>query len=407
MTPLEEYRTLLHPDGYAKFLAARSHGHGKTWYSKSMTKDVVVYIMSWTNIEDGRIHLAKEMAADAALGHKWSDEKFQKETTLMTAEACKSWDGKMAKFAQIVNPSNGEEFLDICLELHELQSTQKDRPQVQVGLDRVRLFASAIMPADCRNQLLRVHYGSVEEKKQYHHPEAYGDTTIRGWLLLWSMWCFIDHVGCFIIGDFAEKAYDAKQCQSFNGSKDKFVEFQKKLYKQFLQKKSFELGKKIWNPPRQNKEMWRKRAKRCVVRFLHAQESIGASTWKVLPSPLTAWMSEKGTLSMYPADGVKPVGRAFSDWERQNCPWYIEFPDWNEFITPVENEAANLLKDGKTPDNLFPTLKLAELAESTTAAKELEAMLPTTDPEYDGKKARGNRMKDADDNSEFGSPGKL
>lgn len=38
-----------------------------------------------------------------------------------------------------------------------------------------------------RNKLLSVHFGSVEEKRQYHHPESYGDIAVRTWLLLWSM----------------------------------------------------------------------------------------------------------------------------------------------------------------------------------------------------------------------------
>lgn len=81
----------------------------------------------------------------------------------------------------------------------------------------------------------------------------------------------------------------------------------------------------------------------------------------------------------------------------------MEFLDWNEFITPAEKQAANILKDGKTPENVYPASKLLELPESTNAAKDVEALFPATEPEYDGKKARVKKEKE---DSEFGTPGK-
>lgn len=91
---------------------------------------------------------------------------------------------------------------------------------------------------------------------------------------------------------------------------------------------------------------------------------------------------------MYPADGVQPKGRIVCEWELMNCPWYLEYPDWNVYCHTDEEHAAEVLKTGSVPYDSYDIEKLPLLEESIQAAKELEQRLPAGDPEYDGKKAR-------------------
>lgn len=382
------------------FVKARNRGHGKTWYSKNMTKEAVVYIMSWSNIEAGRINISKEMAQDAGRGHPWSAKKTEEETEMMITAACKSWDNKFPKLAACVNPANGEQFMPVCRQLyHKLAKDAKQGViNVQVGLDRVRLFAGAWVTADCRVKLLKAHFGTEEEKSKYHHPRSNGDPAIRSWLAVWSMWCFIEHVGCLLITNFCDKAYQRGTYVNFGGTQDEFSELHRKLYRAYVQEKAFKLGGVIWNEGKstiQIKELWKKRTKRCVTRFLIYHDNINAAMLTELPWAITSWMEAKGSLSMYPCDGPMPNGRVFSDWERRNCPWYMEYRDWNTFADASERSCADKLRDGEEPSDYYNITRLRELSESVLEATELEAIIPS-DPAYDGKKARKEVEKKAD-----------
>ncbi|CAM6093897.1 unnamed protein product [Calypogeia fissa] len=97
---------------------------------------------------------------------------------------------------------------------------------------------------------------------------------------------------------------------------------------------------------------------------------------------------------MYPADGVIPEGRTMNDWERTNCPWYMEFSNWNHFITSAKQAIAKELQKGNHPANWCDSTKLLHFKpEVDKAVERLRELLPTGDPEYDGKKARAPAEK--------------
>ncbi|CAM6093898.1 unnamed protein product [Calypogeia fissa] len=102
------------------------------------------------------------------------------------------------------------------------------------------------MTNECRNSLLRAHYCSEADKKKFHHPIGAQEKAIREWLNMWSMWCYIDHVGCLMIEEFAKDAWAEAKVVKFSGTGDEFVETQKKLYRDFVQEKSLSIGNLIW-----------------------------------------------------------------------------------------------------------------------------------------------------------------
>jgi hypothetical protein len=122
-SPLEDYSSLMTAERLANFVKARKHRHGSTWYSKNMTSDAAVYIMSWSSIEAGRITLSKEMARDARAGHPWSDVDIERKTEKMIKDACKVWETRLPKLATVVNEANGPDFLPRCREIHQLSVT--------------------------------------------------------------------------------------------------------------------------------------------------------------------------------------------------------------------------------------------------------------------------------------------
>jgi hypothetical protein len=160
-------------------------------------------------------------------------------------------------------------------------------------------------------------------------------------------------------------------------------------YRLFLVTKCFSLFKKIWWPPKTEKVTWRKRTKRCVVRYLIDVQKGGKHAFLKLPKAIIQWMEEKGTMSMYPPDGNKPSTRTtMTDWERLNCPWYLEFPDWSEFVSDQERAASTELDDEKTPENWYDISSLPLLADALDSAKSIELVFPKGDYQYDGKKTR-------------------
>jgi hypothetical protein len=216
------------------------------------------------------------------------------------------------------------------------------------------------------------------------------------------MWCYIDHVGCTILTHFMEKAYRGNRHDGSSKTEDGFVEVHKRLYREYIQKTALELGKDIWNQGKTEaktvsllRSIWKRRTKRCVTRFLIGLLRMNAHHARDLPSAMTAWMFGPAPLSMYPSDGAKPQGRTgMSDWEKQNCPWYLEYDNWNVFRDGYERVASETLRDGQVPTSWYDIGLLGDhtndkvFEKCKKAAQEVEEIFPTTDPVYDGKKAR-------------------
>jgi hypothetical protein len=267
--------------------------------------------------------------------------------------------------------------------------------------------------AECRCKLLEAHYGTEAEKKKYHHPASNSVDAIRAWLHMWSMWCFIDYVGCILVAHFAEQEFKTRVSSE---TQVEFVEMHVDLFREFVQEQAFSLGGIMWNSGKndtkslkEQRDVWRRRTKRCVTRFYIFQHQILESPLKYIPPTVVAWMTSPGSISMYPCDGLKPEGRVISDWERRNCPWYMEFNNWNFYPTVEEEDAAQALKDGRDPTDFFDTTRLPHITpELVRGASAVEAMF--TEPIYDGKKTRKEKevstLIDVSTSSTHGAAGK-
>lgn len=177
-TPLNKYRGLMSQQLYETYEAARVHSRGSSWYSNNMTKEACIYIMCWSAIASGQISLSKTIAEDKAKGHIWTEDETTAELEKIIARECGQWKDKMAKILSVLNPSNGQNFFPTCKAIYKRLSEKNKTEGVQIGLDRARMFAGAVMTAECRVTLLEAHYGSDEERRKYHHPKGNSEPQI-------------------------------------------------------------------------------------------------------------------------------------------------------------------------------------------------------------------------------------
>lgn len=380
---------------YNAYERARAHAHGqRTWYSQNMTKEAAVYILAWANIEAGRIKVSKNVVEDAKTGRIWSETEKKIEIERETKEACDAWEYKLPKLASVLNPANGADFFPLCKtisrRLQRSQDKKKGDKGLGLGLERVRIFSGAYLSAKYRCKLLDVHYGPEEEKKKYHHPHSNSETAIRAWLQTWSMWCFIEHVGMFIIEQFCEEAFDKGRHVHFIGGKAEFVKLHTKLYSSYVENLAREFGGRLWNrdPLKMDglRKIWKARTKRCVTRFFFHQEELRASKFDVFPEVISSWMLlRKSSTSMYPGDGIPPADTILTSFEIACCPWYIEYNGWDTTHSLSERNYQAKCREGVTPTLPYNVGKL--LPPNEDEAKEFEVKIPL-DPQYDGKASR-------------------
>ncbi|KAL3702025.1 hypothetical protein R1sor_020047 [Riccia sorocarpa] len=118
-------------------------------------------------------------------------------------EVCASWSSQVFKYATIVNPSLGPDFLAAVRELHNsLARVEKSKREVahSVGLDRVKAFASAGIHNSLKIELLKVHYSDEKTREKYHHPTKFVvDNDLRPWLVQWALWSSLELLSCDIV----------------------------------------------------------------------------------------------------------------------------------------------------------------------------------------------------------------
>ncbi|KAL3700166.1 hypothetical protein R1sor_018188 [Riccia sorocarpa] len=143
----------------------------------------------------------KEKKQDKSLTAKQKKDMWD----LKVREVCGTWYNVVFKYATIVNPNLGPEFLSTVRELHNSLSRQPkaEREVVyNVGVDRVKAFAAAGIHKDLKLELLKAHYSNAATKAKYHHPVANDiEIDIRPWLAQWSLWSNLE----VISQDLAEK----------------------------------------------------------------------------------------------------------------------------------------------------------------------------------------------------------
>ncbi|KAL3686487.1 hypothetical protein R1sor_009061 [Riccia sorocarpa] len=186
-TPLQEYLPLLGEKVYAELEESRKKSSTRGWYSENMTITAGAYIMSYSEVMAAQKELsltAKEMEGK---GTPWTEKQKKDKWKRMFTEATRHWNSLIQKYATIVNPQLGPEFMITVRELQTTLSQQEKGGRdvkVEVGIDRIKAFAVAPVPPDMRVALLKVHYSSdaVARARLHHPPGNDVDTEIRPWL---------------------------------------------------------------------------------------------------------------------------------------------------------------------------------------------------------------------------------
>ncbi|KAL3698050.1 hypothetical protein R1sor_012126 [Riccia sorocarpa] len=122
--------------------------------------------------------------------------------SFLVGKKFKFWDGNhrvtvwLEKYATIVNPNLGPEFLATVRDLQVTLSKQENGKRdvkVEVGVDRIKAFAGAPLSPDLKLKLLKVHYnGDLALRSRYHHLQGNDLDDIRPWLNHWEMWSMLE-----------------------------------------------------------------------------------------------------------------------------------------------------------------------------------------------------------------------
>ncbi|KAL3687525.1 hypothetical protein R1sor_013834 [Riccia sorocarpa] len=148
-TPLNECKEMIGTDVYEEFEKSRLKSPAKTvWYHENMTSTAAAYILSF-----GEVSAAKDAQLvaeeDAKKQGKPLSSKQKKDMwDAREKEVCASWSSQVFKYATVVNPSLGPEFLETARELHNnLARVEKSKRKVahSVGLDRVKALLGDIL----------------------------------------------------------------------------------------------------------------------------------------------------------------------------------------------------------------------------------------------------------------------
>ncbi|KAL3682277.1 hypothetical protein R1sor_000299 [Riccia sorocarpa] len=196
-TPLSEYKKMIGSDVYEEFEKARQKSPAKTaWYHENMKSSAAAYILSFGEVSVAKdVQLVAEKEAKKQ-GKPLSSKQKKDMWDARVKEVCASWSNQAFKYATVVNPSLGPEFLAAVRELHNsLARVEKSRHEVahSVGLDRVKAFASAGIHNSLKIEMLKVHYSDEKTREKYHHPTKFDvDNDLRPWLAQWALWSSLE-----------------------------------------------------------------------------------------------------------------------------------------------------------------------------------------------------------------------
>ncbi|KAL3684974.1 hypothetical protein R1sor_002996 [Riccia sorocarpa] len=181
---------------YAELEDSRKKTSTKGWYSDHMTITAGAYIMSYSELMAAQKKLIMTEKEIEAKGQSWNDEERNEKWKKLLTNATRHWNALIQKYATIVNPQLGPEFMVTVLELHTTLSQKekgKREVKVEVGVDRIKAFASAPVPPDLKVKLLKVHYsGDPNLKSKFHHPQGNDLDDVRPWLSQWGIWAMLE-----------------------------------------------------------------------------------------------------------------------------------------------------------------------------------------------------------------------
>ncbi|KAL3697947.1 hypothetical protein R1sor_012023 [Riccia sorocarpa] len=323
-TPLSEYKEMIGSDVYEEFERARQKSPSKVaWYHENMMSSVAAYILSFGEVSAAKdTQLVAEEEAKKQ-GKPLSSKQKKDMWDARVKEVCASWNSQVFKYATVVNPSLGLEFLATVRELHNtLARVEKSKREVahSVGLDRVKAFASAGIHNSLKIELLKVHYSDEKTREQYHHPAKFDvDNDLRPWLQQWALWLSLELLSCDIVRKIgimrSPKEEDKEEkAARLEAEVDKFRVYFEDIRDRFWTT--------IWYPieDRQDVHLNIKRAKRLVYRYYvwHLQSEKAHACFLL-------WRNAVHKYTMY--NNQDPLCRGLitlSDWEMENCPWWVE-----------------------------------------------------------------------------------
>ncbi|KAL3682987.1 hypothetical protein R1sor_001009 [Riccia sorocarpa] len=162
-TPLNAYKAMIGDDVYEEFEKSRLKAPpNKAWYNENMTADAASYILSYAEVTTAKdLQPDVEAEEEKRLGKSLSTKQKKDLWDAKVKEVCASWQHVVFKYATIVNPQLGPEFLETLRELHDqLAKIEKSKREISysVGVDCVKAFASAGIHNALKLELLRAHY---------------------------------------------------------------------------------------------------------------------------------------------------------------------------------------------------------------------------------------------------------
>ncbi|KAL3700395.1 hypothetical protein R1sor_018417 [Riccia sorocarpa] len=306
-------------------------------------------------------HWEKEMESK---GEKMTEEKRNEKWEKMLTIATRHWNALIQKYATIVNPQLGPEFLSTVRGLHSTLAQQekgKREVKVEVGVDRVKTFAAAPVPPDLKVQLLKVHYsGDLALKTAYHHPPGNDLDDIRPWLNQWGMWAMLE---TYCLSMLAE----CVRLQPETGAVLDIVQEEEKFLKHVQEYRS-KFWSDVWYLGDRNVLNDARRAKRLFFRY-----AVWIRTFDVYHACFLLWRSHpKETISMFSNDDkLSRKWEEISDWKQENCPFYVDyienppvmFDEWEELCYARRIDLARAqyaIEEAATQPELLPELYEAQ-----------------------------------------------
>ncbi|KAL3699072.1 hypothetical protein R1sor_017094 [Riccia sorocarpa] len=266
-----EYKEMIGSDVYEEFERARQKSPAKTaWYHENMTSSAAAYILSFGEVSAAKdAQLVAEEEAKKQ-GKLLSPKQKKDMWDARVKEVCASWSSQVFKYATVVNPSLGPDFLAVVRKLHNsLARVEKSKREVvhSVGLDRVKAFASAGIHNSLKIELLKVHYSDEKTREKYHHPTKFDvDNDLRPWLAQWALWSSLELLSCDIVRKIGivrepKEEDDDEKTARLDGEVDRF--------RQYFEDTRDTYWTSIWYPveDRQEVQINIKRAKRLVFRY--------------------------------------------------------------------------------------------------------------------------------------------
>ncbi|KAL3701005.1 hypothetical protein R1sor_019027 [Riccia sorocarpa] len=317
-TPMSEYKVLLGEKVYAELEESRKKTTTKEWYSDNMTVAAGAYIMSYSEVMAAQKELSIAEKEMEEKGTPWSESQKSKRWKDMLAYATRHWNSLIQKYATIVNPALGPEFMSTVRELQTtltLQDKGKKDVKVEVGIDRIKAFAS--VPRDLKIKLLKVHYSSdAALRSASFHPQGNDlDSDIRPWLHQWAMWAMLETYCLSMLSSCVALQAGIVTEEVAAEEEEKFL----KHFDSYRQK----VWKTVWNSGKYDRHLIidGRRAKRLFFRY-----AVWVRVFETLPACFTLWrLPPDETYSMFSNDDpFTTKWDDLADWERANCPFYIE-----------------------------------------------------------------------------------